>query len=341
MDKKLDLSILQNVQNVQNIQNNQNVQNIENIENKENNNNNKEFYFMNIISQLDNSSKSFLIVCEWNSKFIKEPILPNIFYNIFNAPPQMFPYPNSKQICFLNTLYITGGRINNSNTNQTFNLKYDFATKKITIKRFTSMCLNRELHTMVYVPKKNFLVACGGASLKSCEYYNFIENKWILLPDLNNLRANATCCLINDYIIYIIGGYNHEKQIFEKGYEYLDLNKDKKDMSWNYILMFEELSLCAMGAIVNNKKNELILLGGFNGKKTYLNTSKKLIIENGLISKIENQENVVITKGVIFFNSQEFTQRNNNIFINFDFRGGFHEYNIEENKWLYIPPENN
>ena len=301
----------------------------------------EEFFFMNIIFQLDNiNNKPCLNICNKNLTIIKEPLLPNAFYNIFNSPPQIFPYSNSKQICFLNTLYITGGRINNSNTNQTFTLNYDLKKKKINIKRFIPMNFNRDLHSMIFVPKKNFLVVCSGAKIKSCEYFNFNEKKWTLLPNLKNYRANATLCLINEYIIYILGGFNHENQKFEKGYEYFDLRIEKSD--WNFVNNFEDLCVCSMGAIVNNLKNEIILLGGFEEKKVYMNTSKKAYLNNsGLISKIENQEKNVINKGVVFFNCQQFLQFDENIFINFDLKGGFHKYNINDDKWLYIPPESN
>ena len=301
----------------------------------------EEFFFMNIIFQLDNiNNKPYLNICNKNLTIIKEPLLPNAFYNIFHSPPQLFPYSNSKQICFLNTLYITGGRINNSNTNQTFTLNYDLKKKKINIQRFIPMNFNRDLHSMIFVPKKNFLVVCSGAKIKSCEYFNFNEKKWTLLPNLKNYRANATLCLINEYMIYILGGFNHENQIFEKGYEYLDLRIEKND--WNFVNIFEDLCVCSMGAIVNNLKNEIILLGGFEEKKVYMNTSKKVYLNNsGLISKIENQEKNVINKGVVFFNCQQFLQFDENIFINFDLKGGFHKYNISDNKWLYIPPESN
>ena len=202
------------------------------------------------------------------------------------------------------------------------------------------MNINRELHSMIFVPKKNFLVVCSGAKIKSCEFFNFNEKKWTLLPDLKNYRANATLCLVNDYNIYILGGFNHENQIFEKGYEYLNLNIEKSD--WNFVNIFEELCVCSMGAVVNDRKNEIILLGGFERKKSYMNTSKKALLNNsGLITKIENQENIVINKGTVFFNSQQFYQLDENIFINFDLKGGFHQYNINNNKWLYIPPDYN
>ena len=349
-----------NINNENNNNNDNNKNNVNKNKNESNNNNNEfnlfqqvsfklsenkekeeEFFFMNIIFQLDNiNNKPYLKICNKNLTIIKEPLLPNAFYNIFHSPPQLFPYSNSKQICFLNTLYITGGRINNSNTNQTFTLNYDLKKKKINIKRFIPMNFNRDLHSMIFVPKKNFLVVCSGAKIKSCEYFNFNEKKWILLPNLKNYRANATLCLINEYMIYILGGFNHENQIFEKGYEYLDLRIEKND--WNFVNIFEDLCVCSMGAIVNNLKNEIILLGGFEEKKVYMNTSKKAFLNNsGLITKIENQEDIVINKGVVFFNCQQFLQFDENIFINFDLKGGFHKYNINNNNWLYIPPESN
>ena len=358
MKENIKLNV-NNIINENNIKNNNNENNNNENKNESNNNNNEfnllklenqklsenkekedEFFFMNIILPLDTNNKPFLNICIKNLTIIKEPLLPNAFYNIFNAPPPQFPFSGSKQICFLNTLFIIGGRLNNSNTNQTFTLNYELKKKKINIKRFVPMNINRELHSMIFVPKKNFLVVCSGAKIKSCEFFNFNEKKWTLLPDLKNYRANATLCLVNDYNIYILGGFNHENQIFEKGYEYLNLNIEKSD--WNFVNIFEDLCVCSMGAVVNDRKNEIILLGGFERKKSYMNTSKKALLNNsGLIIKIENQENIVINKGTVFFNSQQFYQLDENIFINFDLKGGFHQYNINNNKWLYIPPDSN
>lgn len=48
--------------------------------------------------------------------------------------------------------------------------------------------------------------------LKSCEYYNIQEDKWYINEkvQLNIARSQSSCCLFEDNIIFIFGGYNKE-----------------------------------------------------------------------------------------------------------------------------------
>lgn len=48
--------------------------------------------------------------------------------------------------------------------------------------------------------------------LKGCEYYSIAEDKWYLNEDvqLNVARSQSSCCLFEDNLIFIFGGYNKE-----------------------------------------------------------------------------------------------------------------------------------
>ena len=48
--------------------------------------------------------------------------------------------------------------------------------------------------------------------LKQCEYYNIQEDKWYINDkvQLNIARSQSSCCLFEEKIIFIFGGYNKE-----------------------------------------------------------------------------------------------------------------------------------
>ena len=48
--------------------------------------------------------------------------------------------------------------------------------------------------------------------LKGCEYYNIQEDKWYINEgvQLNVARSQSSCCLFEEKIIFIFGGYNKE-----------------------------------------------------------------------------------------------------------------------------------
>ena len=48
--------------------------------------------------------------------------------------------------------------------------------------------------------------------LKGCEYYSIQEDKWYINEkvQLNIARSQSSCCLFEDNLIFIFGGYNKE-----------------------------------------------------------------------------------------------------------------------------------
>lgn len=55
----------------------------------------------------------------------------------------------------------------------------------------------------------NHIYVIGGCAdkeyIKSCEYYNPLEEKWTKIADLIEQRKNPNVCVLND-LIYVIGG---------------------------------------------------------------------------------------------------------------------------------------
>ena len=48
--------------------------------------------------------------------------------------------------------------------------------------------------------------------LKSCEYYSITQDKWFVNDDvqLNVARSQSSCCLFDEEVIFIFGGYNKD-----------------------------------------------------------------------------------------------------------------------------------
>jgi N-acetylneuraminic acid mutarotase len=48
--------------------------------------------------------------------------------------------------------------------------------------------------------------------LKSCEFYSVLEDKWFINDQvqLNVARSQSSCCLFNESVIFIFGGYNKQ-----------------------------------------------------------------------------------------------------------------------------------
>ena len=62
-----------------------------------------------------------------------------------------------------------------------------------------------------------FVIYLGGydgftkSQLKSCEFYDMHNDKWQYIADLNIQRSQSAACKLNDYEIFVFGGYNKEK----------------------------------------------------------------------------------------------------------------------------------
>jgi hypothetical protein len=128
---------------------------------------------------------------------------------------------------------------------------------------------------------------------------------------------------INERYIYCIGGYNFFNQCMSQGYEVLDL--DDKNLFWKFYHISDLLNICLMG-IVNLDDKNIILVGGECNKK-YLNNVYHVILEDNKskISSVNERKNI-IDKEIMFYNSQNFININNNQFIGFDCYANYIEY---------------
>lgn len=238
-----------------------------------------------------------------------------------------FPYRNCKYTNIgNNTIIITGGYIDSTISNKVFALKVnkDLSTELIVLK---SLKTARQSHNIIYISQKNQIIVCGGQNNKSSEILNLANptNLWEELPDMNKPRANATMFYLNN-VLYCIGGYNHQSEKYQSGYEMLDLTDLSK--GWKEIIL-DDLSMSTMGVVILNN-HQVMLLGGFKGGKKYLNDGLIITIDEKTkeIINIDKRANVM-TKGGIFYCSQQFIQCEDTL-INIDFKGNTFLFNRDK-----------
>lgn len=241
--------------------------------------------------------------------------------------PEHFPYRNSKYTNIGdNTIIITGGYLEATMSNKVFKLKInnDLSAELTVLK---SLKIARQSHNIIYLPEKNYIVVCGGQNLKASEYLNLSNpsNQWEDLPNLNKPRANATLFYLNNYL-YCVGGYNHVTEKYQSGYEMLNMNDIAK--GWKEIVS-NELGMSTMGVVILNS-NQVILMGGFKGGKKYLNDGVIITIDEKTreITNIEKKSNV-LSKGGIFYCSQQFMQCDDSL-LNIDFKGNVFVFNKDK-----------
>lgn len=243
------------------------------------------------------------------------PLSKDQFVNCYSPH---FPFRNCKFTNIgNNSLILTGGFVETTMTNKVFRLSVDHELK-VEITLLKPLRISRQGHNILYLPKKNFIVVCGGQSLNSSEYIDLSkpESEWISMPNMKKIRANATMFVVNDTYVYCVGGYNHSEEKYQSGYEMINCNKMSD--GWKEV-MVEELAISTMGVIMMDY-NKVLLLGGFKGGKRYLNEGLLLTINDKTkeIEHIDKKEGIM-KRGAIFYCSQQFFNCEDSI-VNIDFK---------------------
>lgn len=267
--------------------------------------------------------------------YIKKQIVTTQLSMIeFQQYSSQFPFKNCKSINLGNALMITGGGIDSTITNKTYVLQFN-DKNQIVLAKFVPMIYNREGHNILYIQKTNTVIVCGGQLNMTAEKIelNEPEKGWKELPQLNCMRANATLILLNEKMIYCIGGFNNETNEYVNGYECLCLNDTSKE--WKNVKVNEEISICTMG-FVQFDKSSALLFGGFAGGKKYLQDGFWFGIDAGKGKDEEGEDSYtnvkidkrdqVLNKSIIFYSSPQFFLINDEI-VNFDFKQGLIVFN--------------
>lgn len=224
-----------------------------------------------------------------------------------------------------NTIIITGGFVDTSISNKVFRLTVSAdLIPQITLLK--PLIFARQGHNILYLPKQNYVVVCGGQFCNSSEFLNLsdLNNEWKSLGDLSKPRANGTMAVINESYVFCFGGFNHKDESYISSYEMINI--DKYNEGWKEVHI-DEMALSTMGVIMIDT-NQILFVGGFKGGKKYSNEGLLVTFNNkSEIEKIVKKEEIV-KKGLIFYCSQQFFKCGDNL-VNFDFKNYFFTYNKE------------
>ena len=226
----------------------------------------------------------------------------NIFNPYMNELEEILipeKYKFSKNFAYINLLhycYVTGG-IKIDEKGEKLELSQFFAIRRIENKLFEfvnlpEMIESKSNHCMVELKYLNGIGVIGGTDTKDCEVFNLKKNKWENLPDLNNIRENSSCCILNDKYLYCFFGNDNKEYKFQDSIEKLNL---KSKESWEVITptgpkvhMKRKSSSCLYYNLKD--KNYILIVGGINSLK---NECDDCLIYNEKENKIERINNAL------------------------------------------------
>ena len=214
--------------------------------------------------------------------------------------------------------YISGGEIKNKN-GEIEELSSFYALRRDGPKIFEKIILPDMIeskcnHCLFEIPYINSICALGGKNSKEVEVYDLDEKNWTNLPDLNNIREGAACCVINDTFLYCFFGYNTEDSSYLTSIEKFDLvYKDKWEILNPYgNKSFMKRKYCGCVKYRIHFEENIYIVGGIN----VLNSeSKDVLIYNEKNNTIEKKKDLNLPYKSSF-NSCSFVQLPNNIFYN-------------------------
>ena len=277
--KTIDNNIKSNINNVNNldIRKNSIVNSFGSQCLSESINKNNEYFI-----QINPKSSQELIVY-YDNKFE----IINLRLDCFENKDKSFNcYPSNCKTANLGcSMFISGGLASNilkkEKTNYCYMiLIYKDISGKLNqqIYNYKSMIHERERHNLLYIPNKNFIIAASGFFSNSVEITDLQNGIWSIMPSLNETRANATMCCINNKYVYIIGGYKAiDKQgMYLNNAEFIDIENLTcsnnisifNNLFWQIIdfdILGYKLCYSAMG-VIKLSEEKIILCGGLEIK---------------------------------------------------------------------------
>ena len=259
------------------------------IENK--NNNNKNIEISNIFSMNFENNELLIYHCELNH-ILQTKKINKFTYNFnFNNKPEIFPFTSSNLLNFNNKLLISGGFCNNFPSQSTLILQKD-SLNNFNFIPFKKMIFPRVNHITIFVPNKKNIYFIGGKKNSTCEFLNLNSNKFNKFPSLNICRENSSVFLINNYLIFVVGGFNEKNYL--NGYEMIDVSYENS--KWNIFELkdfngkIRNVNMKFNASFVENEENKILCFG---------NTENK----NLIVTTFEYSEN---KKEIYFFESEEY-----------------------------------
>ena len=202
-------------------------------------------------------------------------------------------------------LYISGGK---SNGKDITSIQRIIRTGKnsVKIEEVSKLNQGRSNHCMIYIKNINSLFFISGSKIKTCEKYNFINNKIESFPSLKISREKCGACLLNEKYLYVFFGFDRNKNKFETSIERININDP---INWEMINLignqniFKKQSFACIPYFLDKQKG-VIITGGINSLR---NETKEIVFIN-----IERN------KGEVFSFLQKNSSFTNSCFISFD-----------------------
>ena len=211
--------------------------------------------------------------------------------------PEEYKFP--KNFSYLNILpycYISGGlKIEQNKESVELSDFYAIrrrATKNFEFVQLPPMIESKSNHCMVELKYLNGLGVIGGTESKDCEVFSFKKYEWFNLPDLNNIRENPCCCVLNEKYLYCFFGYDNKSFKYHVTIEKISL---KSKDQWSEITPEgQQIYMKRKGASCLNYnlkgKDHILIVGGVNSLQ---NESMDCLIYNEKANKITRKNNIL------------------------------------------------
>jgi len=204
-----------------------------------------------------------IVIYNDNSKIVeaKQQHIPKLV-----LPTQKF-LPNSANLNYNGSLYISGGEHNNKEASDTF-LIYNIHSGYLL--RLSDMMNARHSHSMFYY--NDYIYSIGGYRNNTTERYCLrTHKKWEQLDNLNSEERQSPILYAEGNYLYAFFGYAAGKYL--DSVERLNLNtiSTKKGSKWEIVPTIKKVTdLGMIGAGIvrsTSSKDEILFFGGRNGKE--------------------------------------------------------------------------
>lgn len=163
-----------------------------------------------------------------------------------------------------------------------------FQSGKKLVYNKSQMPSNRDFFSAVYHSQRVYIF--GGydgenkLQLKTSEYYDIVNGKWVPIADLKIARSQSGACRINDEDIIVCGGYNKEKGTMDSIEKY-NIVKDKFEL-----LPIKLPIPLRRFMVIRVSKNQALVLGGLTVASKESQRVFKLDYEKMSFVELENLE---------------------------------------------------
>ena len=242
-----------------------------------------------------------------------------------------------------NIIFFTGG---GTSASEQFPEQYFQITMKITIMKssdtmdiikdkLSNMNVPRANHTMIAIANKKLYVVGGynsAGNISSCEEYDIDENKWRIIPSLNEKKKQVSVCSYKDQYLYAFGGCISDKVTASEIIEYLD-TKDSLAKTWESIKIVSGLDLFKnthSPGVVAVSADCILVFGGVTNDKI-----RDLCLEFDPIKKTFIKAKSLLEKD--WFYTTKYGMKTESFSIVGCRNGGLHTYDKLNKKWEFMP----